>query len=329
MSQPSGIGTVPALPGRSVPPQLAALPALILDAGVAASFAWEELFWGTLRNSHTRSAYRRPILRFLEWLILIETPLARVTPAHVGRFIDEYPGSVPSRKLALAALRAFFDVLAVRQVVFLNPAASVRGERYVVVEGKTPEISKTQLRQLLASVDVSRPAGLRDRAILATLTFTAARAGAVAALRLGDFQWDGAQYHLRFQEKNGRLRQIPVRHDLQTYLIEYLSIFEWQTEDKNLPLFRSIIGRTGKLTTLSIRNVDIHRMMKRRLRDSDLPVHLSPHSIRVFTVTNLMEEGVALEDVQFLAGHADPRTTRLYDRRQRHVTRNTVERISL
>jgi site-specific recombinase XerD len=46
-------------------------------------------------------------------------------------------------------------------------------------------------------------------------------------------------------------------------------------------------------------------------------------------VTDLLTQGVALEDVQYLAGHADPRTTRLYDRRQKRVTRNIVERISV
>jgi hypothetical protein len=47
------------------------------------------------------------------------------------------------------------------------------------------------------------------------------------------------------------------------------------------------------------------------------------------TVTDLLTQGVPLEDVQYLAGHADPRTTRLYDRRQRRVTRSIVERISI
>jgi integrase/recombinase XerD len=55
----------------------------------------------------------------------------------------------------------------------------------------------------------------------------------------------------------------------------------------------------------------------------------SPHSFRVATVTDLLEQNVPLEDVQYLAGHADPRTTRIYDRRRRKVTRNIVERISI
>ena len=65
--------------------------------------------------------------------------------------------------------------------------------------------------------------GLRDRAILATLAYTACRAGAVAKLRLQDFQHDGEQYVLRFQEKGGKSREIPVRHDLQGYILAYLA----------------------------------------------------------------------------------------------------------
>jgi integrase/recombinase XerD len=75
---------------------------------------------------------------------------------------------------------------------------------------------------------------------------------------------------------------------------------------------------------------DICRMMKRRLKDIGLPLLYSPHSFRVTTITDLLEQGVPLEDVQQrLAGHADPRTTRLYNRRERKVSRNIVEMISV
>ena len=70
-------------------------------------------------------------------------------------------------------------------------------------------------------------------------------------------------------------------------------------------------------------------MVKRRLKDAELFTVISPHSFRVTTITDLLEQGVPLEDVQRLAGHADPRTTRLYDRRQKKITRNIVERISI
>jgi integrase len=71
-------------------------------------------------------------------------------------------------------------------------------------------------------------------------------------------------------------------------------------------------------------------MVKRRFKDAGLPVTMRTcYTFRATTITDLLNQGVPLEDVQQLAGHADPRTTRLYDRRRREVTRNIVERISI
>jgi len=61
-----------------------------------------------------------------------------------------------------------------------------------------------------------------------------------------------------------------------------------------------------------------------------LPSHVFKcHSLRASTATNLLEQGVELSDVQYLLGHSDPRTTKLYDRRRQSVTRNIVERIAI
>jgi integrase/recombinase XerD len=95
------------------------------------------------------------------------------------------------------------------------------------------------------------------------------------------------------------------------------------------PFFRSAVGRSGRLTGLRMSGIDACRMMKRRLAAADLPLALSPHSCRSCAATDLLEHGTPVEDVQYLLGHADARTPRLYDRRQKQVTRNTVERISV
>jgi len=304
-------------------------PGLIAAVGPAAGFAWDEFFSGQIRNRHTRVAYLHAVRQFLKWAEPHAATIDRITPGMVGGYFDQHPSSVPTKKLHLSAIRAFFDVLVNRHIVILNPAATVRGERYQAVEGKTPEISRDQARTLLASIDTSRPVGRRDKAIIATLIYTATRAGAVAGLQLKDFASDGTQYSLRFHEKGGKSRSIPVRHDLQLMLLAYLDSFAWQTEPADSPLFRAGAGRSGQLAARPIKNLDVCRMVKRRLRDAGLPANLSPHSFRVATLTDLLLQGIPLEDAQYLAGHADPRTTRLYDRRQRQVTRNTVERISI
>lgn len=326
------------LPSRTVGNRavamLSELPSILVnnrDEGWSsrARFAWDEFFSAEISNPHTRAAYLRCVRVFLVWCEERQLSLQQITPGLVGEYIGQHTGSVPTKKLALAAIRHFFDTLVVRHVVVLNPAHSVRGERYKVVEGKTPEISVEQARTLLKSINVRRLVGLRDRAVIAVLIYTAVRAGAVARLRLKDLRSDGTQFTLRFHEKGGKSREIPVRHDLEANLRQYLAGVGVEPGRGDEPLFRTACRRTDRLTANALTGEDVCRLVKRRLKSAGLPPQFSPHSFRVATITDLLTLGVPLEDVQYLAGHADPRTTRLYDRRQQRVTRNAVEKISV
>ncbi len=319
-------GTKPGELAQSAEPVTARnAPAIVKRAGKAAAFAWDEFFQAEIANAHTRKNYMHAVRRFLAWTEGRNLELPRVAPGDVGEYLQGLGLAVPTKKLHLAALRRFFDRLVNRHACVINPAATVKAERYAIVEGKTPEIRPAQARTLLKSIDVSNPVGLRDRVVLAVLVYTAARVGAVAKLTVKDLVNDGSQYTLRFSEKGGKSREIPVRHDLEQLLLGYLQAAD-VTEG---PLFRTANRKTKTLTKNAMTGIDICRMMKRRLGAAGLPGHFSPHSFRVTTVTDLLEQNVPLEDVQYLAGHADPRTTRIYDRRRRKVTRNIVERISI
>jgi integrase/recombinase XerD len=322
---------VPATTGLSSPALLepSELPAFLQDAGDAARFAFEEFFHGQIRNAYTRKAYLHAVRSFSNWCGARNLKVERVTPADVGKYLDSLPVAAPTKKVHLAALRRLFDGLVMRHVLILNPALSVRSERYQVIEGKTPEITIEHAQHLLKSIDTTRAVGRRDLAVIAILIYTAARVGAVAKLRLRDYYDAGDQFYLRFHEKGGKAREIPVRHDLQIALNDYLARSDLLLADPLSPMFRTTIRRTQRLTSNSLTADDMARMVKRRLRDAGLFAHLSPHSFRVMTITDLLQQGTPLEEVQYLAGHADPRTTRLYDRRKRSVTRNIVERISV
>ena len=320
------------LPATTATRELAAqraseAPAWISQAGDAARFAFEEFFYGRIRNSHTRKAYLHALRVFSAWCTTQEIDLVQVTPGQVGRYLDSLAVAVPTRKVHLSALRRFFDELVLRHVLILNPALSVRAEQ--PVEERTPEIGVGQARRLLKGLNISHVVGLRDRAVIGILIYTAARVGAVAKLRRSDFYEVAGQACLRFHEKGGKVREIPLRHDLLEFLQTYLDLSGLRFGEPSAPLFRTTVRRTRGLTQNRMTADDMARMLKRRLRGAGLPDRLSPHSLRVTTLTDLLEQGVPLEDVQYLAGHADPRTTRLYDRRQRKVTRNIVERISV
>jgi site-specific recombinase XerD len=318
---------VPVKGGQLQPP--AVLPEILVRAGANAVLATEEFFKATINNDHTKRAYGRSVARFLAWCEQSGVELRQITPGLAGEYIGQLEGSALTKNHALAALRHFFDGLVMRHVVALNPFASVRGVKHSADDGATPEISIEQARKLLRSIDVTDVVGLRDRAVLGVLAYTGARVGAVAGLLLGDLRDFGEQRALRLHEKGGKVREIPVRHDLDAWLREYLNAAYVAEQKETWPLFRAADGKRRKLTKAGYRAHSIRQMLKRRLRDARLPTLFSPHSFRVAVVTDLLNQNVPLEDVQYLAGHSNPRTTQIYDRRGRRVTRNIVERISI
>ena len=177
--------------------------------------------------------------------------LASITPKDVGQYMDglkDENTSMATRKQHLAALRHYFDGLVTRHAIILNPALSVRGERYEVVEGKTPEITVDGARTLLKSIGTDTAVELRDRAIIAILIYTAARAGAVASLKRGSFYHAGDQRMLHFDEKNGKSREIPVRHDLERRSLRIYRRGRPRDARKDTPLFRTAYRKTGQLT---------------------------------------------------------------------------------
>ena len=136
------------------------MPAIVERAGKAAVFAADEFFFGKIRNEHTRKAYLHAVKKFLVWAEERGVELTGITPKMVGQYLDQIKNegsSVATRKQHLAGLRHFFDGLVTRHAILLNPVLSVRGERYEVVEGKTPEITvagaRTGSSSLLVQLD--------------------------------------------------------------------------------------------------------------------------------------------------------------------------------
>ena len=307
----------------------APLPPVLARAGPRARFAADEFFAAQLRNPHTRRAYRRWIGRFIAACDAAGVELAAVTPGFAGRWIDELPVGPLSKNQALTALRRFCDGLVMRHVIALNPFLSVRFQKYQAVEGRTPEITRGQIQQLLRSIDTTTIRGLRDRAVLGTLTYTGARVGALARLQLQDRRMTEAGAVMRFHEKGGKDREIPIRSTLDAWLTAYLKAGGLLEAPKATPLFRALdVLDWRRLTAQPLSDHRIRDVLKTRLKAAGLPSEFRPHSFRVFVVTDLLLQHVPLEDVQHLAGHATPKTTQIYDRRGRTVTRNIVERIS-
>jgi site-specific recombinase XerD len=314
-----------------------AAPEIVRDAGPNAEYAYADFFKAKISNSNTRKAYRRAVDRFLGWCRSRGLHLRQISSFMVGDYIehhlvdeDGHPLAPPSKKQHLAALRHFFDNQQIYHGVVLNPAASVRGPKYSARDGKTPAFDERQVRTLLESIDTSHVVGVRDKTLLMVLAYTAARAGAVARLKVGDYATDGRSWHFHFGEKGGKRHVVPARHDLQLQMERYIEAAGLAEAQAKTPLFRTARKRKRELSERGLTGNDLLRIVKRRLRGAGLPPGaFCCHSFRATTATNLLKQQVAREQVQYLLGHSDARTTDLYNRTEKEVTRNIVERISL
>ena len=305
------------------------VPLLITVSGERASIRFLEFFAGTIRNSHTRRAYGRAVTAFLAWCE--ETgvrSISAVQPLHVATWIEmqTHERAAPSVKQQLAAIRHLFDWLVTGQIVPVNPAASVRGPSHVVRQGKTPVLEPAEARALLDSIDVSTPAGLRDRALIGLMVYSFARIGAALAMKVDDVFTQNRRLWVRLREKGGKAHAMPCHHSLEEYLTAYLE----QTgtlEDSKGPLFRTIGRGTGKLTRTPLPQANAYAMIGRRAAAAGIATKVGNHSFRATGITAYLKNGGTLEKAAAMANHASTRTTQLYDRRRDEMSLDEVERI--
>ena len=144
-------------------------------------------------------------------------------------------------------------------------------------------------------------------------------------LKVEDYFQTGKRSMIRFREKGGKETEIPVHHKLEELLDQYLEISGLRNRP-TAPLFPIAVGKTRKLGNRPATRIDAARMLKRRLKDAGLSDAFSSHSFRATGITNFLENGGTLEVAQRIAGHADSRTTKLYDRRGQKVLVEDMER---
>lgn len=285
-----------------------------------------EFFTARIRNPNTRKAYARSASDFARWCEkhgIID--LRRIQAIHIATYIEDLRLSIPSVKQHLAALRMLFDWLVVGQVIPLNPASSVRGPRYSVKKGKTPVLESEETRALLDAIDITSIAGLRDRALIGLMVYTFARVGAAIKMRGEDVYVQGRRTWVRLHEKGGKRHEMPCHHNLDDYLHAYLG--GTRIGGSRLPLFQTVMGRTGQLSGDPMSQSDVYRMIVRRAQRAGIRTKIGCHTFRATGITEYLRNGGKLELAQQMANHESARTTGLYDRRNDDVSIDEIERI--
>jgi site-specific recombinase XerD len=307
------------------------VPVLVNASGERAQIRFLEFFAANIRNIHTRRAYAQATREFLAWcesggVASIDS----VLPLHVAAYIEQLgrERSAPTVKQRLAAIRHLFDWLVTGQIIPVNPASSVRGPSHRVKRGKTPVLDPSEARVLLDSIDVAKPVGLRDRALIGLMVYSFARIGAALAMKVEDVYIQNRRLWVRLHEKGGKRHEMPCHHNLETYLHAYIDGCGLVTDAKG-PLFRTIGRGTDTLTKTPLPQPNAYAMIGRRAAAAGITTNIGCHTFRATGITAYLKNGGTLENAAAMANHASTRTTQLYDRRADSVTLDEVERVAI
>ena len=343
------------------------LPALVAAAGPQASKKYFEFFTVTIRNEHTRSGYFRACRVFFDWCEERGLALETIEPIHVAAYVEsraksedpKWALSKTSIKQHASAIRMMFSYFTEKGVLTYNPAREVRTEKVRRNVGKTPAYETDDVAALFAHFSKEARAewaarratgdvpekdqvelrperehlylsvvALRDRALIGTMAFGFSRISAIVDLKVKDYIQQGRRASIRTHGKGGVEVEIPVHHQLADYLDTYIAA-AGIADEKNGLIFRSAKGKTKTLTADPMSRIDAWKMVQRRLEDSKIGggQGYGCHSFRATCGTNFLTNGGELEVCQMLMGHADSRTTKLYDRRALKATLADIERI--
>ncbi len=280
----------------------------------------------------TRTNYARDLRQFLEFRGIPRACLDELTsvlPSQVAAWRDhlQQQGAANSTiRRKLTALRSLFSYLQVYGYTGANPAHGKFVKAPAVPrDGKTVGLSSRDCRALLEAPDPSTPAGVRDRALLGVLAYSACRVGELVRLSVGDFQIHGAHRVLQIYGKGGKERTVPLHLEAVERLGTWLDVAGLR-EDRQGPLFRPAHtprgeGRDGFLRSHFTTRA-IQRLVRRYARRLRLDPAVTVHSLRVTALTTARERGADIIDLQDFAGHADPRTTLTYIRTRDRLSKS-------
>jgi site-specific recombinase XerD len=264
-------------------------------------------------SEHTRAAYRRDVAGWLAFCAASGRDPLRASFLDVNAYARE----LESRELAaatvarkLSGLSSWYDFLVKIRAVDANPVGGADRPYVSRDHSATVGLTPTEVDALLAAAG---RAGARHRAVVTLLADLGLRVGELVGLDLGHVGWERGHRTVRFVGKGGRARRRALTAGASAALDDYLAV---RGVDDG-PLFVTSTGAR-------IDRHGVFRLIRRLAREAGIPAadRLSPHSLRHAFATAARDEGVPLEDVQDAMGHADPRTTRRYDRDRHNLDRD-------
>lgn len=235
----------------------------------------------------------------------------------VQQFVYEIAKEVNPRTQAriISGLKGFFNYLVFEDYREDNPMDLIETPK---IGRKLPDtLSEDEINQLIAAIDLSKPEGERNRAILETLYGCGLRVSELINLKLSDLYFD--EDFILVTGKGNKQRFVPISEVNKKYINIY-----WKEIRTHLTIKKEhedfvFLNRRGKQLTRAM----IFTIVKQLAEEIGLKKNISPHTFRHSFATHLLENGADLRAIQQMLGHESITTTEVY----MHVNRSHLANV--
>ncbi|MGB1308792.1 MAG: site-specific tyrosine recombinase XerD [Oceanihabitans sp.] len=259
-------------------------------------------------SAHSISNYTldvKKLIRFLEEKNMVISPL-NITTETIQEFIYEIAKQVNARSQSriISGLRSFFNYLIFEDYIQTNPLELIESPK---IGRKLPDtLSENEINNLISAIDLSKPQGERNRAMLETLYSCGLRVSELVGLKISDLFFE--EGFIKVTGKGNKQRFVPIVLNTQKLINTYknqVRLHEPIQAEFQDTLF---LNRRGKQLTRAM----VFTIIKQLAIKISLNKNISPHTFRHSFATHLLENGADLRAIQLMLGHESISTTEIY-----------------
>lgn len=249
----------------------------------------------------------------------INTSPISITEEEVHQFIYTIARTVNARSQSriISGLRGFFNFLVFEDYRKQNPLELIESPK---IGRKLPDtLSIDEIDELIAEIDLSKPEGERNRAILETLYGCGLRVSEVINLKLSDLFFE--EGFIKVTGKGDKQRFVPIAETTQKYIDLYRDHIRSHMDIQKGHEDTLFLNRRGKQLTRAM----IFTIIRRLAEEAGFDKNISPHTFRHSFATHLLENGADLRAIQQMLGHESITTTEIYVHMDRSHLKNVME----
>ncbi len=258
------------------------------------------------------------LIQYLEFKSLDLNP-EQINPDHLTgllEWINELGASARTQARVVSGIKAFYHFLLIEEKISSDPTELLETPK---IGRKLPDVlSIEEIDSLLSGIDLSKPEGHRNLAIIEVLYSCGLRVSELTDLKISNIYLDKG--FIRVIGKGNKERLVPIGgkaiREINKYMPYRNSLDTIQKDSQDI-LF---LNRRGKKLT----RVMIFTIIKTLAKNTGLKKHVSPHTFRHSFATHLIEGGADLRAVQEMLGHESILTTEIYTHLDREYLRNTI-----